>query len=923
MMKNKFFVLISAFALIFCTILPVAIQPATAQTIEPSPEPIILEHCQPGEPCKNENGESYMILDDQSLNALNNSPTGVGDSDDYGYTLSETAYNWIDARSGINTGINDSYDYTSAISLPFAFPFYENIYTQVYITGSGYITFENYGWSYSSGEIPNTSEPNNIIAPFWKYITYANSNSVYYKSFTDKFVIEWFSVLDSDNQLYTFEMILYPNGNIQFQYQTLPMVLPEYGWWCSTVGIEDSSGLDGLPYWDFCGYPEATSSSSVIFTRPAPSARVKITPLYQGDFTYSNKVDEFFFTLFNTGNLGADVYDFDVYTSWTVTLHEAESGNLLTDTDADGKIDSGPIPQGSQKEILVRVTAPNGLSVGAHNNTSIDVTSSLNTTKTKTATLESTVPAVFAQTFGYFTESEGRNIDSELIWPGMQLKFSIDQHTLHSYEPAIAETADNHFIQVWQDYEWSENNSQGFILKYSIIDKMGRITKEVNNLTTIDPSPNMDIYDSNYSVAVTSDSKIGITWTRGLYDYSTDLSNDNVWFVILDTSGRITFGPVNLTNNGWGSYDNNNTIEIYDSHIAATDDNRFMLAWTKWSMADGLENIYYTIRQSNGTVVVPITNMTSSSSNTGYGYVVLISLSNNRILISYVRWEYSDSYYYSYNLFRVLDSNGTTLKPETELDWSIDDAIQLSGGNILFTLTYGNGIRYGILNGTTYNPIYISDTVTHPSNTSYVYTVSSTKDANNRGILTWTDENHHYLYYAYVNGSNGSVLSGPFISHWFDEEFSANYDGQITTTNSWQPASGTDLLTEFSAILYGVEPGGVATLNLSYANQALTTGVNPQLILTLPSGLSYAGDTCEIPPIISENTITWDLPNLNFGDFGQFTVYVSVPPDQPLGTLYDVGLSLIFDGTDIDPTNNTDATEIMIATFTYLPLINK
>lgn len=922
-MKNRIVVVTSAVVLILSTMMPAAIGPATAQTFEPPPEPFIPKHCQPGEPCNNENGESYMMLDDRSRNALHNSPAGIGDSDDYGYTLSVATYNWIDARSGIDTGINDSYDFTSAISLPFAFPFYENTYNQIYITGAGYLTFENYGWVDSYGEIPSESEPNNIIAPFWKYTSYGDTSRVYYKVFPDKFVIEWFSVLDGDNQLYTFEIVLYPNGNIQFQYQTLPIIDPYSGWWCSTVGIEDASGIDGLPYWDFCDYPEATSSSSVMFTRPASSARVRIVPLYQGNFTFSNEVDEFFFTLTNTGNLGADVYDFDVFTSWTATLHEADSGNLLTDTDGDGKIDSGSIPQGGQKEILVRVTAPNGLAVGAHNNTLIDVISSLNPAKTKTATLESTVPAAFAQTFGYFTESEGRNIDSELIWPTRQLDISVGYHAWNSSEPAIAETADNHFIHVWREYEWGENNSYGWKLKYSIIDRLGRITKPVTDLTSIDPSADMYTYDEYYSLAASPDGKIGITWTRHLYDYTNGLENYNIWFAILNTSGGITFGPVNLTNNGWGSYDNGTVVEVNDTQIAATGDNHFTLIWHRWSQADGLEDIYYTIRQSNGAVVKPITKMTNSSGNIYYGNPLVTALTNNRLFIYYNLWEYVDPYYHSYNLFRVLDSNGTTLKPETELDWWIYDAIQLSGGNILCTFTYGDGIRYGILNGTTYNSMYSSNAINHPSSTGYVNAVSSTKDANNRGILTWTDENSRYLYYAYINGSNGALLSGPFISHWFEEGFTVSYDGQFTTTNSWQPASGTDLLAEFSADLYGAEPGGVAMLNLSYANQALTTATNPRLILTLPNGLSYAGDTYEYPPDISGNSFTWNLPALEFADFGQFTVYVLVPPEDPLGTLYDVSISFTFDGTDIDPTNNTDTSQIMVSTKLYLPLVNR
>ena len=59
-MKNRIVGLISAVVIVLITLMPVAIQPTAAQTIEPPPEPIILEHCQPGKPCKNENGESYI-----------------------------------------------------------------------------------------------------------------------------------------------------------------------------------------------------------------------------------------------------------------------------------------------------------------------------------------------------------------------------------------------------------------------------------------------------------------------------------------------------------------------------------------------------------------------------------------------------------------------------------------------------------------------------------------------------------------------------------------------------------------------------------------------------------------------------------------------------------------------------------------------
>jgi len=203
--------------------------------------------------------------------------------------------------------------------------------------------------------------------------------------------------------------------------------------------------------------------------------------------------------------------------------------------------------------------------------------------------------------------------------------------------------------------------------------------------------------------------------------------------------------------------------------------------------------------------------------------------------------------------------------------------------------------------------------------------ISVTRDSSNNGILTWRDEKGQYEYYALVRGSDGALLSGPCISYFFDSisdslMFSSE---QSVTTNSWQPASGTDLFSEFSADFYGAEPGGAAILHLSYGNQALTTAINPQLTLTIPDGLSYAGDTSDIVPTISANTVTWNLPNLEFADVGAFIVYVSVPAEDPIGTIYEISQSLTFDGEDIDPSNDSENAEVMVATMTYLPLINR
>jgi hypothetical protein len=197
-----------------------------------------------------------------------------------------------------------------------------------------------------------------------------------------------------------------------------------------------------------------------------------------------------------------------------------------------------------------------------------------------------------------------------------------------------------------------------------------------------------------------------------------------------------------------------------------------------------------------------------------------------------------------------------------------------------------------------------------------------TKTPDGKAIMTWMDTNQKYLYYALFH-SGGTLLSGPVISDYFKDGASVNYYGQSITTNTWQPDAGLDVLTEFSSPLYGGVPGSQAGVQLSFANQGLTTAANPLLTLTLADGLTYSHDTSGITPTVVGNTVTWDLPDLAFADTGEFTVFVSVPAEAVIGTLYDLELSISSDGTDVEPGNNTDSAQIMAAIKVFLPSIRR
>ncbi len=915
-MRKSFFCVLATIIFVLGALSP-AISSAEAQTPPPLREPERQEPCLPSQPCEDENGEQFMIPTEETLAE----PTAIGDSDDYGYTLSSATYSWIGANSGTNTGIDDTYDITTAIPLSFSFPFYENSYSELYITGAGYLTFTDYDWANSySFIIPEESAPNNLISVLSKY-QYYSSSAVYYKDFGTYFVVQWNNLLDGEGGVYTFEAVLYPDGNIKFQYRTLPD--PSTGYYCSRSGIENATGVDGLAFWNSCSRPPS-ANTAVLFTKPGPTARVGANPLYLGEFAYSLDEDDFTFTLTNNGDLGADTYDMWVTTAplgggWSVDLFDAATEIPLSDTDADGTIDSGSLAQSTSKEILVRVSAPAGLTLGAAVKTYIDVSSSLDPAKTKTVTIESTVPAAFAQTY---KDQENHTLWTDLNWPVKQLEAEVSTEAWNINEPTIIETADNNFVHVWMDYYWGQN-TDGAAVYYALVDHFGQVIKAPAILSSIFDGEGYYTDQYDFAVAATPDGKIGVVWTRRL-SYTDGADNYNTWFAILNPTGTIAYGPVNLSNNdAWGSYQYGNRVEMYEPDISASTDNRFFITWGKYVQSADTNDIYYAILQSSGAAVVPVTPMTASVPRSSFYYPgAQIALSGNRFYMTYENIYKSGQYFYQDLLYRVFDSNGGTLVPPSNLDFYTQTAIQLSGGNILLAGMWDNNeIRYQIRNGTTYALSYESGPVNHPSTTRIGYnSLAVTKDSNNKGILTWSDQNHRYLYYAYVQGSNGALLTVPVISHSSDW-FGLSYTGSGITTNSWSPAVGVDLIGAFSSGLYGAAPGGVATMKLEYSNIGVGTAEFPELTLTLPTGLTYVGDTSGITPDVAGSTVVWQLPELAFASSKDFVVYLAVDSATPMPSFLDVSLELSSEGADANPADNIDTAQVMVGLQVFLPLL--
>lgn len=525
-----------------------------------------------------------------------------------------------------------------------------------------------------------------------------------------------------------------------------------------------------------------------------------------------------------------------------------------------------------------------------------------------------------------------------LVQPAAQAvkKATSDRH--YGYNMAVAEMSDG-FAYFWSKYHRTDS-VRTYEIEYTLLDRYGQVVRGVSKLTN-HSGATVNTYDYDPAVAVAPDGHIGALWYRRLWNSSTSQSNYNIFFAILDGAGNLVYGPVNLTNNdAWGEWDDLNVPGFNSPRIAATADNRFVLAWRQsyYGTPTGdctshcsVDDIYYAIRDTGGGVVKTVTPFTSDTPGWDEGYYGpnLARLSGNRVLFVWYRRSDGSIYY------AVLDSAGNTVKAETSVgagagDW-VPDAVQLSGGNIVVAWSGWSrstwSMGFAVLDSD-YNLIDGVPLLNNPAAVTGDAYVSVTADGAGHAILTWMDADWFYrpnLYYALVGG-NGDVLTPPMIfrtSQATDPYIFTSYEGYGNTSYSWTAPSNVDGVAAFSASLFGGPPGGNAAVGVRYANHGATTATGVVLTTTLASGLTYVSDTSGVVPTVSGNDVVWSLPDLDLLDSHNFTLYVQVPSGAAYGTRYPVTLTLTSDGPEANAGDNAASAEIMAARQMFWPLVLK
>jgi hypothetical protein len=194
------------------------------------------------------------------LSAISIADTGGPDA--YGYRWVDNdngggpAYNWVDitGQGQQVDGLSDD-NAEGPFDIGFEFPYYWYSINQCWIGSNGYIEFiSDFNFAHPFSDIPNSSNPNNYMAPLAGDMDFnrGNPSCYFYSNNIDSFVVSWINVGEFGyiDSTHTFQVILCAaDSSITYQYG------PNHGRFMDSsgdtedvIGIEDVTGSYGLQY---------------------------------------------------------------------------------------------------------------------------------------------------------------------------------------------------------------------------------------------------------------------------------------------------------------------------------------------------------------------------------------------------------------------------------------------------------------------------------------------------------------------------------------------------------------------------------------------------------------------------------------------------------------------------------------------------
>ena len=163
--------------------------------------------------------------------------------DDFGHGCSSIAFDWVDPL--IETPLFGD-EFVGRLNLPFAFPYYGETYSQLFISDNGYLNFLGPDQFNSFPiEIPSESDPNAAIYALWQDLHVDADGAIKFEtvgSAPDRAFVLAYDAVKAGNSSRSFEVKLWENGDIDLLYD-------EAGTGENAgIGIENADGTDALQF---------------------------------------------------------------------------------------------------------------------------------------------------------------------------------------------------------------------------------------------------------------------------------------------------------------------------------------------------------------------------------------------------------------------------------------------------------------------------------------------------------------------------------------------------------------------------------------------------------------------------------------------------------------------------------------------------
>lgn len=170
-------------------------------------------------------------------------------------------------------------DNTRQIALGFEFEYWGQTFTDVWVSSNGFVSFQSAANLCCNGQPIDQAQRNTIYAYWSDLISY--TGNPYYRLSEGSALFGWYGVQEyGTNNLNTFEIGLFSNGNIQFNYGSMSAS----GWRDFTAGITGPEADNNIPLF-YGRNPQLLQNQSGLLTYGSPIPEVvaidcNATPLH-------------------------------------------------------------------------------------------------------------------------------------------------------------------------------------------------------------------------------------------------------------------------------------------------------------------------------------------------------------------------------------------------------------------------------------------------------------------------------------------------------------------------------------------------------------------------------------------------------------------------------------------------------------------